>query len=254
MTFILFPMTRMILICFEKQMKFRVQNKDLVMAKIVWRWKSNIIKLMEFKRTTDQLLKRFSMIDCETVKTYIVTKLDFINEKETNTDNVSYQALIGSLLYLSAITRHDISFSGSQFNNSCTEKHWICAKRILKYLKETKNYFLKFRKGDLELCGNVDADWANFSSDRKSYSGFVFKLCVSIVSWQSVKQKTVALSSTEAAYMVLSKACRETIYLRKFLHELISYNKSVTLFNGNQRAPNLSVDPSNHESSKHIDV
>lgn len=71
------------------------------------------------------------------------------------------------------------------------------------------NYCFRFSGEDSELQGFVDADWANSVVDRKSYTGFAFKLCGSVVSWESTKQKTVALSSTEAEYMSISEAAKE---------------------------------------------
>jgi len=59
------------------------------------------------------------------------------------------------------LTRPDKVFSVnflSQFNNSYTESHWKCAKRILRYLQTTKNYELKFKKDNTELEGFVHAD------------------------------------------------------------------------------------------------
>lgn len=40
------------------------------------------------------------------------------------------------------------------------------------------------------------------------------------ISWESRKQKTTALSSTEAEYMALSEATKEAIHLRSFIIEL----------------------------------
>lgn len=124
----------------------------------------------------------------------------------------------------------------------------------MKYLKGTKDFCLSFSKKDNELVGFVDADWANNISDRKSYTGFVFKLGDSAISWESSKQKTVALSSSEAEYMAITEATKEAIYLKNFLSELIGYNKTVYLFNDNQSAIALSANPIYHKRSKHIDI
>ena len=40
------------------------------------------------------------------------------------------------------------------------------------------------------------------------------------ISWRSKKQRTVALSSTEAEYMALTEAAQEAIWLKAFLCEL----------------------------------
>ncbi|GBP67411.1 Retrovirus-related Pol polyprotein from transposon TNT 1-94 [Eumeta japonica] len=49
-----------------------------------------------------------------------------------------------------------------------------------------------------ELNGYVDADWASNCIDRKSYTGYCFVMSGAAVSWESMKQRTVALSSMEA--------------------------------------------------------
>ncbi|OWZ10693.1 Retrovirus-related pol Polyprotein [Phytophthora megakarya] len=40
------------------------------------------------------------------------------------------------------------------------------------------------------------------------------------ISWRSKKQRTVALSSTEAEYMALSEATQDAVWLKVFLCEL----------------------------------
>ena len=48
--------------------------------------------------------------------------------------------------------------------------------------------------------GYVDADWAGDSTSRPSCTRFATKLSNGTVSWQSRRQRTVALSTTEAEY------------------------------------------------------
>ena len=59
---------------------------------------------------------------------------------------------------------------------------------------------------DLQLIGYVDADWAGDKTDRKSTSGYLFKLGEGVISWLSKKQGSVALSSTEAEYIAAALA------------------------------------------------
>lgn len=87
-----------------------------------------------------------------------------------------------------------------------------------------------------------------------SYTGFCFTLSNSLVPWESTKQKTVGLSSTEAEYMALSEATKEAIYLKNLLDELTSSCECVKLYSDNQSALKLSSNPVFHKSSKHIDV
>lgn len=134
-------------------------------------------------------------------------------------------------MYVLVLTRPDITFSVnylSQFNNCHTDEHWHYAKRVLKYLKKTKTFGIKYWKnGNSDIKGFVDADWANNLLDRRSYTGYWFLLSNGIISWECKIQKSVALSSCEAEYMSISEACKEAIYLRNLQFEIT--NKMYTL-------------------------
>lgn len=204
----------------------------------------------------EQLASRFNMSDCKTYKTPIECKLNVKRADECVSD-LPYQMLIGSLMYLAVLTRPDISYSVSylsQFNSCYNYTHWHYAKRILKYLLFTKTYCLRFTKDDSKLKGFVDSDWASDTLDRKSYSGFCFTMSGSAISWQSRKQKTVSLSSTEAEYIALSEAAREAVYLRNLLHEIIGTFHMIEVYCDNQSALKLSVSSQSHSRSKHINV
>lgn len=147
-------------------------------------------------------------------------------------------------MYLAVLTRPDLSYSFSylsQFNNCYNETHFNYAKRIFKYLQKMKHYCLTYNKDNVELTGFVDADWASDSLDRKSYTGFCFVMSGSVISWQSKKQKTVSLSSTEAEYVALSEASREAVYLRNLIYELSGKKCAIKLKCDNQSALKLAT-------------
>ena len=67
------------------------------------------------------------------------------------TDVTKYQQVIGSLIYLMTCTRPDISYSVgilSRFMKESRELHWRFLKRLLKYVKTTKDYSLVFTKNE----------------------------------------------------------------------------------------------------------
>lgn len=86
------------------------------------------------------------------------------------------------------------------------------------------------------------------------YTGYVFKLGGAAIAWESKKQRTVALSSTEAEYMGLSEAAKEAIYLKSLLRELLGKSFTVALYNDNQGAQKLAYNPVFHKRTKHIDI
>lgn len=218
--------------------------------------KSKGIITLDQQQYVNQLLKRFNMSECNEVRTPMESNVN-LKKGDFCETKFPYQQLIGSLMYLAVLTRPDIAYSVSylsQFNNCYNETHWNCAKRVLRYLQGTKNYCLSFKRVNTELEGFVDADWASDTHDRKSYTGFCFKLSGAAISWESKKQKTVALSSTEAEYMAMSEASKEAIYLLNFYNEIIGNLNCIKLFNDSQSAQKLSVNPVFHKRSKHIDV
>ena len=130
-------------------------------------------------------------------------------------------------------------------------------KRLLRYIKGTLSYGLKFSVNDEECdwYGFSDANWAGDADDQQSSSGYVFKVTNSTVSWSSKKQPTVAKSTTEAEYVSLSQATQEAIYLPKLLADLDCKADSPTVLKeDNQGAIEFSRNPGFHNRTKHIDV
>jgi hypothetical protein len=80
------------------------------------------------------------------------------------------------------------------------------AKRVLRYLKWTLDRKLVYGGGRVSVAleGYADADNACDSDGRRSRTGFVFKLNGAAISSKSQRQRTVALSATEAEYMELT--------------------------------------------------
>lgn len=209
----------------------------------------------------NEVLHRFGMFDAKPVLTPLcpnskLTK-QTCNSKEEG-PIVPYRELMGSLMYLAVSTRPDIAFAVSylsQFNEDHDTTHWTAAKRVLRYLKGTLDLGLSFQRSSTPLKCFVDADWANCPEDRKSYTGYVTMIGSCIISWEAKKQRTVALSSTEAEYMGLAEATKEVIYLNNFLSELgFSEFADAIIFNDNLGSLKLAENPTYHARSKHIDV
>ncbi|KAF3320214.1 Retrovirus-related Pol polyprotein from [Carex littledalei] len=81
-------------------------------------------------------------------------------------------------------------------------EHWKAAKRVLRYLKRTRDYMLTYRRSEqLEVIGYTDSDFGGCVDSMKSTSGYIFMMAGGAVSWKSAKQSLVA-SSTMAAEFV----------------------------------------------------
>ena len=175
-------------------------------------------------------------------------------------DATLYREITGTLIYVMTCTRPDLSYTVSklaQFMANPTHAHLNMAKHVLKYLKGTSDYCLKFSKcNDFKLYGFCDSDWGN-SKDRKSWSGYCIQMTqnTSLISWKTKKQHTVALSSCEAEYIALTFAIQESNFLCQLISELTNcVPKCVTIFADNQGAIKLAKNPVFHQRSKHIDI
>lgn len=232
----------------------------------------NLCLGMEFKRHQGvfsinqrhyilELLERFGMLDAKSVCSPIESGTALCKpdtESSEEDAKLSFRELVGALNYLALGTRPDISFAVSylgQFNNYFDQTHWTAAKRVLRYLKGTMDLGISYCASDAKLIGYVDADWGNNRSDRRSFTGFVFCLNGGPISWESKKQRTVALSSTEAEFMAMTEAVKERLYLRRLFEELgLRELMDITIFNDNMGAIKLAENPIFHNRSKHIDL
>ena len=174
-------------------------------------------------------------------------------------DVISYQSIVGSLLYAAIATRPGIAQAVGVVSKFCanpTQSHFTAAKRILRYLKGTVSLGLSYKKcADGILTGYSDADWAGDVDDRHSTSGNVFSLARGAVSWLSKKQATVALSTAEAEYVALSTATQEAIWLRRLLTDVGEpLEESIVIHEDNQGAIAMAKNPVGHARTKHIDI
>ncbi|CEG45551.1 Phosphatidylinositol kinase (PIK-G3) [Plasmopara halstedii] len=145
----------------------------------------------------------------------------------------------------------------SQFATDPCPTHWQALKRVLRYIQGTKTFGIKFQATSEEgLQGYSDADWAGDIETRRSTSGYAFMMNGGCISWKSKKQRTVALSSTEAEYMALTEATQEAIWLKTFLCELgeMRDEDPVKIFEDNQGSLALAKNPKFHKRTKHIDI
>ena len=174
----------------------------------------------------DNLVKRFGLSDAFGVPTPADACVKLVADDEVSrpADPRMYQQIVGSLQYAAGGTRPDIAYAVSTVATFChqpTELHMTAAKRVLRYLKQTRDLNLTYVKNTPEaIIGYSDADWAGDVKDRRSTSGNVFLLGGGAITWSSRKQSSVALSTVEVEYMALSVATQEAIWLRQLQEEL----------------------------------
>ncbi|KAH9442915.1 hypothetical protein Pst134EB_033155 [Puccinia striiformis f. sp. tritici] len=176
--------------------------------------------------------------------------------------NINYRALVGSLNYLSVLTRPDISYAVSVLSQHLEKpgiQHFRAAQQVFRYLAGTKHVGLVFTKSDgLSLCAHVDSDWGNCPDTRRSATGYVVLTGNQTLSWKASRQATVSLSSTEAEYKALSDLGRELAWLSSLISEIKLNHLPVEIPVGvdNQGAIDLarSEISQNGFRTKHMDI
>ena len=190
-------------------------------------------------------------------------KMQHVDALKLKMEDKPYNSLIGSLLYASISTRPDISHAVnvlSRFLKNPGEKHWIAGKRVLRYLKGTTSFGLKYDgktnyDDQFKITAFTDADWAGDINDRKSTTGFIIKINECVINWISKKQSTVALSTAEAEYMSISAAIQEVIWINQLMNELgFNVIKPMIVYSDNQSAIAMSNNDVHHNRTKHIDI
>src|SRR5262249_47314404 len=127
---------------------------------------------------------------------------------------------------------------------------------VLRYLKGISSYGLWYsNSNNLKLVGYSDSDWASSLDDRKSISGYVFKIGSNAILWCSKKQPSIALSSFEVEYMAVTLAACQAVWLRRILNYIKQHQKeATTILCDNQCTIAMTKNPIHHSHTRHIDT
>ena len=186
-------------------------------------------------------------------------------------NKTQYQAAVGSLIYLMLGSRPDLAFLVNKLAQYCASpcaRHWLGIKRIFRFIKGTVNTKLVLGVNHLALgvdhqpevsrsviCGFFDLAYMDNSVDRYSMMGYAIYYAGSLVSWSSRKQRTLALSMTEAEYLTGTEANKEAIWIQQFLLAIGAKKDELypaALYGDNQGANALAKNPEYHSRTKHI--
>ena len=219
------------------------------------------------KSYIEKTLEKFGMKDCRPAPTPSeMGALAILREKEESSisakaemASIPYRELVGALLFISTRTRPDIAVSVSLAARRVADPRkvdWEGAKRILRYLKGTKELVLFYsRTGNVELEVYADADFAS-TADRKSVSGIIYRLVGSAAhDWIHKKQGCVSLSTSDAELAAQAIATRGVIHERNVLAFLgYAQETATTLYQDNSSAIVWSEEAKFSGKAKHIVV
>lgn len=207
----------------------------------------------------NKILSRFNMTDCRAASTPEEVGAHLIADDSILGDNYPFKDLVGSLLYLVTCTRPDLAHAVSMASRTAkpTMQHWCRLKRILRYLKGTINYGIRFRGEEqpIKLIGFSDADYANDSMTRRSTSGYVILLGGGPIAWRCQQQPIIALSTTEAEFISGCELVKDLVPLRNTLIDIKAItNEPTPVYIDNISTVRIANDDGGQKRTKHIDV
>ena len=230
-------------------------DADYILGMHVTRdFEAGTIKLSQ-PAAIEKLAKRFGLDDSRAAPR-VPMQPDSKFSKPADEDVLSpaefnlYQAKVGGALYLSLVSRPDVSFAVgvlTRFMSCAGPLHMKAIDRVISYLFSTRNLGVQFRRGCSRTVplafssrptsggGNAksdvdplskdpynyaDADFAGDVGTRRSTNGGCTLLHGGVVSWLSKLQPTVALSTAEAETNAAVEAVKSIVHTRLLMREL----------------------------------
>ncbi|CAL0314789.1 unnamed protein product [Lupinus luteus] len=147
----------------NKFLSSNFEMKDLgealfVLGIQIHRDKSRGILGLSQKSYIEKALKRYGMQDCKPMDTLVANGDKFSlnqcpkrNLEIQEMQKISFASAVGSLMYAQVCTRLYIEFIVGDLGRYMSipgMDHWKAAKRVMRYLKGTKDYMLTYRRSD----------------------------------------------------------------------------------------------------------
>ncbi|CAI7931021.1 unnamed protein product [Closterium sp. NIES-54] len=207
-----------------------------------------------------QVLENFEMAQAKPVSTPLPFGHQLAPPTSPSSFSHPYAELVGLLMYAMMCTRPDLAYPISVLarfvgTGRHTTEHWQAAKRVLRYLRGTKDYVLTLGGPSPPLLsGFSESSYVDSQPDRRSSQGYGFTLGSGLVSWRSTRSSDIALSSCEAELYTGTMAAQESRWLCNLLAELGAPHRCPTLWCDNANTIHLTRDPVYHARSKHTEL
>jgi hypothetical protein len=175
-----------------------------------------------------------------------------------------FRSTVASCIFFVGWTRPDLAYAVSKlcrFMHNPGREHIIALKRLLRYLKATANYGLKydFSSGTTSksgVYGYYDASHADCPDTRRSTLAYLFLFSGCPISWNTKLHTFITTSTNHSEYCAAAKAAREAKLLEKVMLEIGfgRYVKPIDLFSDSKGAIAMTYNPVQRAASKHVDL
>ena len=162
----------------------------------------------------EKILRKYNFHDHKSVATPFDSSIYLfpVNNDDEIFNQKDYASIISSLRYATNYTKPNIAYSVgvlSRFTCKPSKDHWLAIERVMRYLIDTKNYGLFYKKYTPVIEAFSDANWNTLSGDSFSTTSYIFTLGSGAICWKSKKQTIIANSTMEAELIALASASEE---------------------------------------------
>ncbi|GJU40443.1 retrovirus-related pol polyprotein from transposon TNT 1-94 [Tanacetum coccineum] len=146
------------------------------------------------------------------------------------------------------------SVDSTNYRENPKTTHLEAVKRIFRYIRTSHLGLWYPKRTGVDTIVYADSDHADDYVDRKSTSGVCTFMGCCLTSWFAKKQTALAISTTEAEYVSVRKACQQALWMKQALIDYDIGLDGVPIMCDNKGAIDLSKNPVQHSRTKHIEI
>ena len=180
-------------------------------------------------------------------------------------EQVWYRSNIAAIVWFMRCTRPDITYATIQhcrFMHNPGEVHISSLKRLIRYIKSTADYGLKFdfsqatRGAKISIHGFYDAAHADCPDTLKSTLAHIMLYGSCPISWWSKLNTILTLSTNHSEYCAAAHAAREAKRWDTLLGEIgmTQLARPIDLFSDSKGCIAMTYNPVQRSASKHVDL
>ena len=189
---------------------------------------------LRMRKCVDEIIK-----DVTEIRSTPANKGIFENGENGNLDEKQkkkFRSDIMKLFYLGKKLRPDILFTCTVLASKVEHASVADVKkleRLKSYLKNTKDFALRFNCDNWNITAHADASHA-VHTDGKGHGGYMIKIGDVPVIWRSLKLRNVTKSSTESELYILSECTSDVLLVKNILEEIGIQSRPATIYQDNQ--------------------
>jgi hypothetical protein len=214
-----------------------------------------------------RVLARYGMTECASCSTPLPLGIELTKTQAPSMDeerhymlDKPYREALGSVMYAQIATRPDLSYAVStlsKFSSNPGKAHWLALMHVFQYIKGTLHFKIRYggKETSLTPYGYVDADYGGDRDTCRSCARHVFIQAGGPTAWGAQYQPTVALSTTEAEYMAMTRGAKQLLWMYSTMSEVgFPQPKPALLYADNAGAVALMKNTKHNARVKHIDI